>query len=125
LGGSIDQDLFEQLDRKMDEADQHLINQPDKLIDTATRARSPRTTFKMLGIEKGTTLVFKDNPSITCITEDETNKVLFGGVTRTISNLSDELMKRPSNGFACFMLDGTLLWDMRQKLEGKGTEIAR
>jgi uncharacterized membrane protein len=119
LGGSIDPDLFEQLDQKMDEADMQLIDQPGKIIDTSARTRSPRTTFKMLGIKRGTTLVFKDNPSIACITEDESNKVLFEGNVRTISNLSDELMKRPSNGFACFMLDGILLWDMRQKLEGK------
>jgi hypothetical protein len=69
-------------------------------------------------------LVFKDNPSITCITEDETNKVLFDGKVRTISNVSDELMKRPSNGFACFTLDGVTLWDMRQELEAKGMENA-
>jgi uncharacterized membrane protein len=119
LGGSIDPDLFEQLDQKMDAADFQLIDQSGKIADTGTRTRSPRTTFKMLGIERGTTLVFKDSPSITCITEDETNKVLFEGNIRTISNLSDELMKRPSNGFACFMLDGTILWDMRQKLESR------
>jgi hypothetical protein len=123
LGGVISPDLFKDLDRKLDEADQQSLDSPVKVIAAAGRGvRSPRTTFKMLGIEKGTRLVFKDDPSIICVTEDETNKVLFNGNVRTISNVSDELMKRPSNGFACFTLNGNTLWDMRQKLEYKGLE---
>jgi uncharacterized membrane protein len=125
LGGSIDAELFKNIERKMDEAEQQSLDQPaGEIIDVAGRVRSPRTTFKMLGVKKGAKLVFKDNPSITCITEDETNKVLFEGKVRTISNVSDELMKRPSNGFACFTIDGATLWDMRQKLEAEGTESA-
>jgi uncharacterized membrane protein len=121
LGGFIHPELFEELDKKMDEkAGQLPIDLPGETTNPATRTRSPRTTFKMLGIEKGTRLIFKDDPSVTCITEDETNKVIFEGQGgRTISNVSDKLLKRPTNGFACFMLDGVTLWDMRQKLEGK------
>jgi hypothetical protein len=102
LGGHVDMEIFKDLDTKMEDA----------------RTRSQRTTFKMLGIKKGTELVCKTDSSITCITKDETNKVLFHDETRSISNVAMELNNgRAANGFDWFMLNGKTLWEMRKKIE--------
>ena len=103
LGGKINKKLFEQLDKK---------------IENARIERSQRTTFKMLGIKKGTELFYKNDPSITCITEDESNKVKFRDDIRSISNVAMELNKgKAANGFDFFMYNGKTLWEMRKKNE--------
>jgi hypothetical protein len=102
LGGHIDEKRFMDLDKKMEVA----------------RTRSQRTTFKMLGIKKGTELVCKTDPSITCITNDETNKVLFRDEIRSISNVAIELNNgKAANGFDWFMFNGKTLWELRKKIE--------
>jgi hypothetical protein len=102
LGGHVDMEIFKDLDIKMEDA----------------RTRSQRTTFKMLGIKKGTELVCKTDASITCITKDETNKVLFHDEIRSISNVAMELNNgKAANGFDWFMLDGKTLWEIRKKIE--------
>lgn len=102
LGGKIDQKLFKELDGQMEKARE--------------RIRSERTTFKMLGIKKGTELVCKKDNSITCLTQDETNKVLFGDEVRSISSVAVELNDgKAANGFDWFMLNGKTLWEMRKK----------
>jgi len=101
LGGKIDTVLFEKLDTKIEEA---------------RIERSQRTTFKMLEIKKGTELTYKSDPSITCITEDESNKVKFRDDIRSISNVAMELNKgKAANGFDFFMYNGQTLWEMRKK----------
>jgi hypothetical protein len=102
LGGHINKDRFMDLDKKMEVA----------------RTRSQRTTFKMLGIKKGTELVCKMDPSITCITKDETNKVLYRDEIRSISNVAMELNNgKAANGFDWFMFNGKTLWEIRKKIE--------
>jgi hypothetical protein len=89
----------------------------DKKMEVA-RTRSQRTTFRMLGIKKGAELVCKTDPSITCITKDETNKVLFKDEIRSISNVAMELNNgKAANGFDWFMFNGKTLWEMRKKNE--------
>jgi len=103
LGGKINKKLFEQLDQKM---------------ETARIERSQRTTFKMLGIKKGTELIYKKDPSIVCITEDEINQVKFRNTIRSISNVAMELNKgKAANGFDFFLYNGKTLWEMRKKNE--------
>jgi len=100
LGGKIDSDLFEKLDKKM---------------EVARNSRKVNNTFRTLGIKKGSELVFKKDPSITCITEDEINKVKFRDAIRTISNVATELNNgTPVNGFLWFTYNGKLLADMRK-----------
>jgi hypothetical protein len=102
LGGKIDPQLFQELDGQMEKARE--------------RIRSERTTFKMLGIKKGTELVCKKDNTITCITQDETNKVLFGDEVRSISSVAVEINDgKAANGFDWFMLNGKTLWEMRKK----------
>jgi hypothetical protein len=102
LGGHIDKKIFMDLDKKMEVA----------------RTRSQRTTFRMLGIKKGTELICKIDPSIICITKDETNKVLFKDEVRSISNVAMELNNgKAANGFDWFMFNGKTLWEMRKKTE--------
>ena len=102
LGGKINKKLFEQLDDKM---------------EVARVSRSQRTTFKMLGIKKGTELIYKNDPSITCITEDESNKVRYKDEIRSISNVAIELNNgKAANGFDWFLYNGKTLWEIRKKI---------
>ena len=81
--------------------------------------KRPRTTFKMLGVSIESELVFKNNHTITCKTSDEINNVLFNGIIRTISNLSEELVGSSSNGFEYFLYNGRILGDIRRELEAE------
>jgi hypothetical protein len=81
--------------------------------------RRPRTTFKMLGIEKGSEIVYKGDSNIICKTADEENNIEFKGVKRAISNVSVELTGSSSNGFENFLYNGKVLGDIRRELEAE------
>lgn len=83
------------------------------------KKRSSQTTFKMLKIEPNTVLVYKQNSSISCIVQDEKNKVLYNGQTTTLSNIASTDFGRPVNGFEYFMISGEseTLWERRKRLE--------
>ena len=87
--------------------------------EQAILRRRPRTTFKMLGIEKGSGIIYKGDNTITCMTANEENNVEFNGVVRTISNVSSELTGSSSNGFENFLYDGKVLGDIRRELEAE------
>jgi len=102
LGGHIDERLFKDLGVETNAAKE--------------RERSQRTTFRMLGINKGTILTYKGDPSITCVTEDDVNKVKYDDIIRTISNVAIELNDgKSANGFDFFTYNGKTLWEMRKE----------
>lgn len=109
LGGKIDIKLFEKLDERMEVANKTIIARKD-------------TTFKMLGIEKGTVLTYKHDNSITCITADESSKVNYRGEILSISKVATDLNDgKSAPGFGSFTIDGKkTLWQMRIEMEKKG-----
>jgi hypothetical protein len=86
-------------------------------VQTIIRKRS-RTTFKMLNIQIGTELIYKNDESIKCLTVDDINLIEFEGEKRTISNLSDKLAGYTTSGFEYFKLNGKTLADIRREIEG-------
>lgn len=107
LGGKMDKDLFEKLDVKMNKARKEIeIRQ--------------RTTFKMLGIKKGTELIYKHIPSIICTTADEFSNVRLGDEILSISKAATKLNgDKPAPGFDSFKYKGKTLWEMRKEMEKK------
>jgi len=104
LGGHIKKELFEDLEKKAEEA--------------KDRSRSQRTTFAMVGIKKGVKLVWKNDPSVTCIVEDDINNVKYGDKVRSISNVAMELNNgKSANGFDWFTFNGKTLGEIRKDLE--------
>jgi len=102
LGGHIDEELFKELGVESKKAEE--------------RSRSANTTFKMLGIKKGTELVLKSRPEVKCWTVDDKNQVKDeNGEDLSISTLATRELGRSASGFTEFMLDGKTLYEMRRK----------
>jgi len=79
--------------------------------------RRQNTTFKMLGIEIGTELVYKNDETKKVKTVDEINTVEYENEKFSISNLSDKLTGYRTSGFEYFKYEGKILGDMRRELD--------
>jgi len=79
--------------------------------------RRNNTTFKMLGIEIGTELVYKNDETKKVKTVDEINTVEYENEKFSISNLSDKFTGYRTSGFEYFKYEGKILGDMRRELD--------
>lgn len=80
------------------------------------KSRAKNFTFSGLGIAPGTTLYYKGDPSITCVVHDD-RKVLYNGEVVSLSHVSKQLLGyhvQPTPHW--FLEDGTLLFDLYEKL---------
>ena len=79
--------------------------------------------FQMLGIEKGTVLEFKRDRTITCEAFDDSNKVMFRGEVKTLSNSAHIVLQEMgfdwggANGTLWWCLGGKTLNDLRSESE--------
>jgi len=82
------------------------------------KERKINTTFKMIGVEPGTALALRSDPSKICTTADDTNTVIYNGENRNISNLATELLEYQANGFLSFSIEGSpkSLFNMREDM---------
>lgn len=87
-----------------------------------TKTHKTNLTFEMIGIPKGSELIFRDDPSIIVITEDEKNKVKYKGNIYTISKVVSVIKGNtlPYQGGLYFKYDGELLTDRRARFEKMG-----
>jgi hypothetical protein len=89
------------------------------------KKRRPAFSFKMVGIQPGSTLTFTEDPSITCEVNDD-RSVLFRGETTSLSaSAMTVLREKGFNGSAYAGTDyweykGEKLWNIRNRLEGVG-----
>lgn len=92
-------------------------NAETKNSETKTARKKMNTTFKMLGIPSGSSLVYVRDSSITCLTVDDENKVKYNGNIYSISALAKELLGFTSARGACyFAYNGETLVDIRKRL---------
>lgn len=109
-------------------------NSPEKEQKVRHQLKS-NLSFKSLGIPIGSTLVFVGDKSISVTTMDDSNRVAFSGVIRSLSGMArylfEQLGKRNSSGSyqggAYFLYKGQKLTDIRREqeklenqLDGKG-----
>ena len=85
------------------------------------RQKAKSKSFADFGVPAGSTLAFRKDPSITCKTVDDKNKVEYQGKVYPISGLAKELMKTPISGYHAFRYNGVLL----AKLGEANTGVAR
>ena len=94
-------------------------------LEALRKAKKRRQDFKfqMLGIEKGTVLVFKKDKTITCEVFDDSNKVMFRGEVKTLSNSAHIVLQEMgsdwggANGTLWWCLGGKTLNDLRSESE--------
>lgn len=88
----------------------------------STKTHKTNLTFEMIGIPKGAELIFRDDPSIIVITEDEKNKVKYKGNIYTISKVVSVIKENalPYQGGLYFKYEGELLTDRRARFEKIG-----
>ena len=80
-------------------------------------AKQSRLKFGMIGIPVGSTLVFTKDPSITCETVDDVNKVRYNGEIFVISALAAKLLHiSAAQGGQYFMYNGEPLTEIRKRL---------
>jgi hypothetical protein len=87
------------------------------------RQKAKSKGFAILGVPVGAVLTFRKDPSITCVTVDDKNKVEYQGKTYLISGLAKELMNTPISGYHAFKYNGVLLAKLGGSAE-KPTEQA-
>ena len=79
--------------------------------------KQSRLKFDMIGIPVGSTLVFTKDPSISCVTVDDVNKVRYNGEIYVISALAAKLLHHTSaQGGQHFMFNGEPLTEIRKRL---------
>lgn len=80
--------------------------------------RRPNTTFEMIGLKKGTKILFENDPDEWAIVKDDKNQVSYKGQVQTaISNVSNKKCGRSTNGFVHFFYKGKRLFDMRPDMQ--------
>ena len=80
-------------------------------------SKKGKVKFSQLGIPIGSTLVYIKDKTITCVTKDEYNKVIYKGETYSISTLAKKLLNyRAARGALYFTYNGELLNDIRERL---------
>ena len=92
------------------------------VMPAPTKTHKTNLTFEMIGIPKGSELIFRDDPSIIVITEDEKNKVKYKGNIYTISKVVSVIKENtlPYQGGLYFKYEGELLTDRRARFEKMG-----
>ena len=73
------------------------------------RQKAKSKGFAALGVPVGSTLTFRKDPSVTCKTVDDKNKVEYQGKEYPISGLAKMLMNTPISGYHAFKYNGVLL----------------
>ncbi len=82
------------------------------------RSRIPNTTFEMLGLNTGTTILFKNDPSMPAVIVDGRNKIKYGDwAPMTISAVANKLLGYHVNGFEHFYYDNKSLFLMRPDMQ--------
>lgn len=80
--------------------------------------RRPNTTFEMIGLKKGTKILFENDPNEWAIVKDAKNQISYKGQTPTaISNISNKKYGHHTNGFVHFYHKGKRLFDMRPDIQ--------
>ena len=97
--------------------DDEFFKENTAVRDAAVKETTSRLTFSMLGIPVGSELVYKRDPSVTCLTIDEENKVEYKGEIYSISRLACMLTGRSAiQGGKVFRYNGEILTDIRKRL---------
>jgi hypothetical protein len=96
----------------------------DQLGKYRGRQRAEDTTFHMLGIPRGSRLVYKDDETKFCVTVDDNNQVEFGGALSSLSALVSGWKGYRVNGYLYFQYSDSefkdeLLRDRRIRLAAK------
>jgi hypothetical protein len=86
--------------------------------------KSPRTTFEMVGVPVGATILFHNDKALSAVVVDNTNKIKYNGKINAISNIGLDILKEKGvkgscNGFAHFYYNGEKLFDMRPDQQDK------
>jgi T5orf172 domain len=72
--------------REIQLGDDEVFETPEDKADVVAAKRRVRFQFSMIGMKPGTVLVLAKDPSITCTTVDERNRVEFQGAVTTLSD---------------------------------------
>lgn len=87
-------------------------------ITKPRKTPAPRLTFKMLSIPVGSTLIYRDDPSVSVITADDDNNVSYKGKKYSLSGLVKHLKGSGAyQGGVYFLYKGKTLVKLREELE--------
>jgi hypothetical protein len=118
LKGLVDMGVATEIDdNQTQQISQNVSEQLTKDGEQLIFRRRQNTTFKMLGIEIGSELVYKNDETKKVKTIDEINNVEYEGEIFSISNLSDKLTGYRTSGYEYFRYDGKLLGDIRRDID--------
>lgn len=107
-------------DKQTQQISENVSEQLTKNGEQLLFKRRQNTTFKMLGINIGTELVYKKDETKKVKTVDEINNVEYEGEIFNISNLSDKFTGYRTSGFDYFKYNGKILNDIRRELDSNG-----
>lgn len=80
--------------------------------------RRPNTTFEMIGLKKGDKILMENNPDNWAIVADAKNQISYMGQPKTtISNVTNGIFNRHTNGFWHFFYNGKRLFEMRPDIQ--------
>ncbi|MBO7559692.1 MAG: GIY-YIG nuclease family protein [Alphaproteobacteria bacterium] len=86
--------------------------------DKKQTIKRPNTTFSMIGLKKGTKILFENDPKEWAIVKNDKNQISYKGQPQTaISNVSNKKCGRSTNGFYHFFYKGKRLFDMRPDMQ--------
>lgn len=86
--------------------------------DKQQKARKPAINFMECNIPIGATLVFTENPSISCTVEGD-RKVRYGDVITSLSAIAKEIKGYPVAGPSYFTYNGKLVADIARETQWK------
>ena len=87
----------------------HFQTQEDKKdIESYVTKRRDRLTFDMLGIPVGSTLYFAKDKTVTCVTKDNKNSVLYNGSEYSLSAAALDAVQK--QGSEIVAVQGGLYW---------------
>ena len=82
-------------------------------------ARTPRTTFEMIGLPVGTEIFFNNKKDSKAVVSDKINQIEFNGKKGTISSVANKMLNYHVNGFLYFYHNGQRLFDLRPDQQDK------
>lgn len=102
---------------------EEVLETPEDKADVEAEKRRSRFRFSLVGIKIGSILSLAKDPTITCVTADDINKVTFKDVTTSLSNAASDALNQagfdwPSvSGPWAWTFEGKRLDDLRRKIE--------
>lgn len=106
---------------------EEVFETPEDKADVEAAKRRSRFKFSMIGIKPGSVLHLAKDPTVTCTTVDEVNKVSFNEVTTSLSDAAIEALHKigldwpAASGPWEWTYEGKRLDEIRREIEEAGT----